>query len=462
MKLIRRCPVPDVLEPVTSRSPAEVDPRQVGADPAGVARIWHVTERLYRTGMHPAIALCIRRHGEVVLDRAVGYARGNDPDDPPDAPRVPMSIETPACIFSASKAVTAMVIHRLDEKRLLHVDDLVVEYIPEFGRHGKDRITIEHVLTHRAGIPNLPPEDMKLEYLLEPDFIIERMCAAEPVWTPGRRLAYHAITGGFVLGEIVRRVTGKSIRQVLREEILRPLGFRWMNYGVSARDVGRVARNAFTGPPVPPPFSWFLRRVLGVGLREAVELSNDPLFLTSIIPSANVVTTANELSRFYQLLLNGGELDGIRIFEPRTIRRATSEQSYLEVDLTLGIPLRYSMGFMLGGLGLYGPDTPQAFGHVGFINIFSWADPERQVAAALITTGKPLFYPGIYFIWDLMRQISAAFPKEPPRRLRRKTRTSVARPSPRSVRPRRQGRSQGSAPLRLVRKSRGPQEANRS
>jgi CubicO group peptidase (beta-lactamase class C family) len=417
---LSRCRVPDSLEAVTDLSAAEVDPRRVGVQRAAVEDIWKAVENLYRSGMHPAVQLCIRRRGEVVLDRAIGHASGNGPDDPPEARKTRATIATPINIFSASKAVTAMVIHLLDQKRLLHVDDPVSEYIPEFASHGKDRITIEHVLTHRAGIPNVPPEEMRLETLMEPERILELLYDAEPTWFPGRRLAYHAITGGFILGEIVRRVTGKNIRQVLREEILQPLGFRWMSYGVRPSDVPKVARNYATGPPPLPPISWMIRRAIGIDVRTATELSNDPRFLTQILPSANVITTANELSRFYQLLLNEGELDGVRIFEPRTIHRATSEQSYLEFDLTLGIPLRYSMGFMLAGIGLYGPDTPHAFGHVGLSNIFSWADPERRLAVALLNTGKPTLYPEVYYIYDLMRRISLAFPREPADSLRRR------------------------------------------
>src|SRR5262249_38044899 len=280
------------------------------------------------------------------------------------------------------------------QRNLIRLDDPVCEYIPEFGVHQKDWITIRHVLTHRAGIPNLPPGAADLERLGDQEGIVRMLCDARPVSRPGRQLAYHAISGGFVLGEVVRRVTGKDIRTLLAREICRPLGFRWMNYGVQPRDLRRVALNYFTGPPAVPPASTILGRALGVDFHAAIELSNDPRFLLGIIPAGNLVTTADELSRFYQLLLNGGELDGTRIFDPRTVRRATLEQSYLEMDFTLGLPFRYGMGFMLGGkwVSLYGPDTLDAFGHLGFTNIIAWADPERQVAASLMTSGKPLVY----------------------------------------------------------------------
>lgn len=405
--------MPRALGPVTARA-TEVPARDVGVAPADVERIWSAAEHLYRSGMHPAIQLCIRRHGAVILDRAIGHAAGNGPGDPPDRPKVPVTPDTPFTIFSAAKAVTAMLVHLLDQRDQIRLDDPVCEYIPEFAIRTKQWITIRHVLIHRAGLPNPPPHAMDLDRLDDPGGIIRLLCGMKQAWRPGRQLAYHAVTGGFILGELVRRVTGRSIRAMLDEEIRRPLGLRWLGYGVRPSEVGAVARNYFTGPPALPPLSGLLRRALGVDFAAVAEMSNDPRFLTGIIPSANIVTTANELSRFYQLLLNGGALDGVRIFDPLTIRRATSEQSYLEVDLTLALPFRYGMGFMLGGewVSLYGPDTQYAYGHLGFTNIVAWADPERQVTAALMTSGKPLIYPQLYYAYDVMRQIGRACAKD--------------------------------------------------
>jgi len=319
----------------------------------------------------------------------------------------------PFNIFSAAKAVTAMVIHLLDQRDALRLDDPVGDYIPGFAVGSKQWITIRHVLSHRAGIPNVPPEAMQLDQLADPEGIVRLLCALRLSGRPGRQLAYHAITGGFILGALVERVTGLTIREFFDREFRQPLGFRWMSYGVPREDVDQVVRNYFTGPPVLPPVSYLLRRALGVDFRRATELANDPRFLTAIVPAANVIVNANELSRFYQLLLDGGSQNGVRIFDPRTIRRATSESSYFEIDFTLGLPIRYGMGFMLGGdwLSLFGPDTRRAFGHLGLTNIVSWADPERRVAAAVLTSGKPLVYPELYHLFDVLRQIGIACPK---------------------------------------------------
>jgi CubicO group peptidase (beta-lactamase class C family) len=412
--LITKCKVPSDLGAVTHiHRDAEVDPDTVGLAADAPNLIWSAVERLYASGIHPAIQVCLRRRGQVILDRAIGHASGNGPEDRPDAKKVACTPDTPFNIFSASKAITAMVVHLLDQRHQVHLGDPVCEYIPEFARHKKQWITLRHVLSHRAGIPNLPAEAMDLQNLEHPERIVELICDLKPTWRAGRQLAYHAMTGGFVLGEIVRRVTGKDIRAFLTDEIRKPLGFRWLSYGVARRDVPRVALSYFTGPPPLPPLSSMLYSAIGVDFREACRISNDPKFLLGVVPAGNVVTTANELSRFYQLLLDGGTLDGTRIYEARTVRRATLEQSYLEIDLSLGMPFRYSLGFMLGAdyLSIYGPDTRHAFGHLGFTNIISWADPERQLAGAILTSGKPLVYAQIYYAWDLMRQIGRLCPK---------------------------------------------------
>lgn len=406
--------VPTSLDEVTTVRPrTETDPRRLGLDLAAVDSIWDAVRNLYASGTHPAVALCVRYRGAVVFDRAIGYARGNGPDDPPDAPKVLATPDTPFCLLSASKPVTAMVIHLLDERNLIRLDDPVAEYIPEFARHGKDSISLRHILSHRAGVPNPPRDTMDPDLLDEPHKLVELLCDQKPLWRPGTRLAYHAVTTGFLLGEIVQRVTGKDIRTFLRENVLAPLGFRWMNYGVAREDIGQVAQNAFTGPPPVPPISTLFTRALGVPVQRVVEVSNDPRFLRSIFPSGNVIATAGEASRFFELLRRGGELDGTRVFERRTVQRAVAEQSYLEPDFTLVLPFRYSLGFMLGAdwFSLYGPRTPNAFGHIGFTNVVCWADPDRGVAGALLTSGKPLVYPQLYYIFEMLRRIGVAFPR---------------------------------------------------
>jgi CubicO group peptidase (beta-lactamase class C family) len=409
---LRRIRLPGDLDEVTTAG-EEAAPEAAGMTADSVEAIWRSVRRLYRSGVHPAIAVCVRREGEVVLDRAIGHARGVGPGEPKDADTVPATPETPFTIFSASKAITAVVAHLLDERGLIHLGDRVCEYIPEYAKHGKEAITIAHVLSHRAGVPNLPGEVLDLDNVSDEELLVQVLCDAKPLSRPGKALAYHAISGGFIIGELVRRVTGRGIREYLAEEILDPLSFRWTNYGVAPEDVPLVARNYATGAPALPPVSTFLERALGKVPDEVTRISNDERFLTAVVPAGNAVTTANELSRFFELLRRGGELDGVRVLEPRTIRRALTEQSYHQVDFTLGFPTRYSLGFMLGAqvLSLYGPDTEHAFGHLGYTNMIGWADPERAVAGALLTSGKPVFYPELPDLWAVMRRIGKECPK---------------------------------------------------
>ncbi len=409
---LRRCAVPRDLASVTTVA-VEDDPAAGGLERDGVAAIWSAVKRLYRSGIHPAIAVCLRRNGHVVLDRAIGHARGNGPrKNDRLVPPVLATPETPFVLYSASKAITAMVVHLLDQRGELHIGDRVCDYIPDFAKNGKEAITIGHVLAHRAGVPNIPREAMDLDNLARRDVIVQLLCDARPTSRPGKALAYHAVSGGFILGEVVHQVTGRSISEVLRSEILDPLGFRWMGYGVDPADIGALADDYSTGLPVVPPISWLMERALGMPFDQVVAAGNDPRFRTGVVPAGNTVATANELSRFYELLRAGGELDGVRIFEPRTIRRATSEQSYHEIDLTLGLPQRFSLGFMLGGrrISLFGPDTEMAFGHLGFTNIVGWADPERGLAGAILTSGKPVLYPELYVLLGLMRTIGRVVP----------------------------------------------------
>ena len=178
-------------------------------------------------------------------------------------------------------------------------------------------------------------------------------------------------------------------------------------------DAANLARTI--SQPLPrAPFKNQLEGSLGVSLQEAVRIATDPRFLTGVVPAGNVIATADETCRFFELLLRGGELDGRRVFSHRTVRRAIGEQSYREIDRTLMLPVRYGMGFMLGGehLSFYGPHTPKAFGHLGFTNLLAWADPERSLSVSFLTTGKPFVTPELLAWLDVMRIIAKVVPRD--------------------------------------------------
>ena len=410
---LRRIRLPGDLRAVTTIG--DEDPRAGGVSKAAAERVWKSAVDLYRARVHPALQLCVRREGVVVLNRAIGHLRGNCPQDPEDAEKKLVRLDTPFCLYSTSKAVTAFVVHMLQERGALSIEDRVADHIPEYAAHGKGEITIGQVLAHRAGVAKISGDALDLGRLADRERLVRIICEAKPAHAPGRMLAYHAVSGGFILGEVVRRATGKTIREVLSEEILDPLGFRWMSYGVGPEDLELVGTGCVTGPRMLPPLSNLLTRALGAPFDTVVEIGNDPRFLTAIIPAANIVTSAEELSRFFEIFRAGGEMDGVRVIGPKTLGRALKEQSRLEIDFSLGFPTRFSYGLMLGArvLSLYGRDTDLAFGHLGFTNIMGWADPERGISVGLVTSGKPALYPEFHRFFALIGRITAEMPKIP-------------------------------------------------
>lgn len=375
----------------------EAEPEAVGLTRRDVDKIWLAVEGLYRSDVFPAITFCMRRKGQVVINRALGHAREG----------VPATPDTPICLFSASKAVTAMMIHLLAEQGEISLDDPVAKYLPEFAANGKGRTTIFQVLAHRSGIPRVPP-DTDPAILYDWDGAVEMLCKAVPEQSDARRQAYHAVTGGFILGEVLKRVTGDDIRAYIDSYVCKPLGFEYFNYGVPADRVDEVARNAYTGWPLVFPLNAIAKRALGAPWEQVVEVSNDPRYLQAIVPAGNLIATADEASRFFQCLLNGGELDGVRIFKESTVRRAIEPVGGTSFDYTMFIPMRYSAGMMLGNkpIGMYGPNTEQAFGHLGYMSIFCWADPQRDISVAFLNTGKALLGPHLPALAGLLNQIS--------------------------------------------------------
>jgi CubicO group peptidase (beta-lactamase class C family) len=411
--LINRIDVPDSLEAITSIDPEEIaQPEWVGFQDGQVEKIWKAVESLYRSGLYPAVSFCLRRHGEVVLNRAIGHVSGNGPGDQASVPKVPVSTETPFCLFSASKAVTAMLVHWLAEQHQINLLDPVSYYVPAFGANGKEDISIHQVLCHKAGIPMIQG-DLQADLIFDDDWVRQLIFNSRPIMPHGHYYAYHAVTGGYVLGEVVQAVTGKSIRNLIDEVVCKPMGMRYFNYGLPQESVPLMALNYATGLPVSFPVSSFIKRALGATFDDVMRVSNDPRFHQVVIPAGNLMATANECARFYQCLLDEGRWEGKTIFHPMTIRRAVAPTGRAEFDRVLLAPIRYSAGMILGGnpVGIYGPQTGRAYGHLGLTNNFTWADPDRGIAVALLTSGNPILGPHLLPLGWLLTQISRQCPK---------------------------------------------------
>lgn len=394
--------VPDDLDQVTCVG-EELPETQVGLTAGTVDALWQRIRALYATGVQPGIQLCIRHHGQVVLDRAIGHVRLNTDDG------ATLQCDTPVNLFSAGKAVTAMLIHKLEELGRLRIDDPVSHYIPGFDRHGKHAITIRHLLAHRAALHTIPAEGFDLDLLQQPDAVRELIKNLKPRGRVGGAPAYHAVSAGFVFAEVIRQATGEEPDALLHRYIKDPLDMRWMEFGIDASLHDTVAENAATGA-MPRPLAWHMRNIVGASFRRAVKMSNDPRFLGAVIPSANVISTARDTTRLYHCLLQQGRHQGRSVFAPETVARSLSpDRSSASIDRKIGIPIRYSPGFMLGhgGLGLYGWNQRHTFGHLGLSNTLTWARRDTHTCVALLATGKPVIGPHLRQLLSVFSGLNA-------------------------------------------------------
>jgi CubicO group peptidase (beta-lactamase class C family) len=405
-----RIRVPADLDAVTTIA----DEDHSGVDDAAVERIWDAARHWYRAGVHPAIQVCLRVDGRVVLNRAIGHGWGNGPQDAPDSEKVLVTPQTPFCVYSAAKAISTTVVHMLVERGAFSLDDRVCDYLPTYTSHGKDRTTIRHVVTHSAGVPLATGPRPDLKRMDDSDYARDMLGKLKPIYRPGLVHMYHGLTWGPLVREIVSAATGRSIREILATEILDPLGFRWTNYGVAEQDVPLVAPSHVTGKPPPAAMAAVFKKAVGGTPTQIIPFSNTTMFLTSVVPSSSTVSTADELSRFAEILRRGGELDGVRVLSPDTLRAATRQARRLRPDVATGLmPMRWGTGYMLGSkrFGPFGRNSPDAFGHTGLVDIAVWADPSRRLSAAVVSSGKPGGHPEAKRYPALLDAINAALPR---------------------------------------------------
>lgn len=381
----------------------EDDPAAAGVRASAVEAIWAAVQDWYRMGTTPAIQVCLRRDGKVLLNRAIGHGWGNAPTDGPDAEKIPVRTDTPFCGFSTAKGVSAAVMAMLLEQRAFALEDPVCQYIPEFAAHGKERITIGDVLSHAAGVPFITPPYQGAELVLDEDLAARALADLVPSWKPGRLRVYHALTSGLIQRLLVRRATGKAMREHLREQVLEPLGFRWTNFGVRPEDVDLVVPSVKVGPGPSRVWRHLAGKALGGGLSGPTSVEAERAFLMAELPSGNLVTTAFELSRFYEILARGGELDGVRIMRPETVAMAVRPARWIPSAAGRVSVAGYELG---GRRSKFGRDTESHFGRSGLTTQYGWADPARGLSGAILTSGKAVA--DTERPWQLVARISAA------------------------------------------------------
>jgi CubicO group peptidase (beta-lactamase class C family) len=247
--------------------------------------------------------------------------------------------------------MSSAVAHVLAERGVFDYDTPIVVLWPEFGAHGKQAATIRHALTHAAGVPGVPA-DTTPEDLCDWETMCAAIADAEPWWEPGTKFGYHALTYGYIVGEIVRRATGKPISQVLREEVARPLGVAdELFFGVPRSELGRLARLEAGNPPMDAEQIRQLEAIMPLAFKAApmavqpsAALYNREDFLTSDVPAGGTIT-ARAMARLYAALL--GEVDGVRLVSPGRLREL-SAVAIEGTDQVFGNPARMTLGYTIG------------------------------------------------------------------------------------------------------------------
>ncbi|MDG2305684.1 MAG: serine hydrolase [Candidatus Binatia bacterium] len=344
-------------------------------------------------------AVCVYHKGEKVVD-VWGGTR--------DKEGSPWEEDTISISFSTTKGVASTLLHIYADRGLIDYDKPVREYWPEFGQAGKENLTVRQLMCHEAGLYAISEMVDHASEMLDWDQMIARLSAARPRHAPGTAHGYHGLTYGWLVGEIVRRVTGnqKTFAELIDASIARPLGLDGLYCGVPADQMFRCAELMAPAFDLPPEKrkrntqkSWDNARLWGkrlskVGIRynpveslEALippgmdELSfNDEAFRAASIPAANGMFTARSLARMYACLAQGGELDGIRLLSHDAIRQASEEQNR-GAGRVIPISMRWRLGYHRVFAVL--ARVPAGFGHFGFGGSGAWADPQRQLSVAL-------------------------------------------------------------------------------
>jgi len=326
-------------------------------------------------------AVAVVVEGELVVDLWAGHA---------DLARTrPWERDTIANVYSCTKGMVAICAHRLIEEGRLDLDAPVADYWPEFAQAGKERLPVRWLLSHRAGLAAVR-DVLPGEALYDWNAMCAALAAQEPWWAPGTGHGYHALTFGWLVGELVRRITGRSIGTYFREEVAGPLGLDF-HIGLPEAEHHRVAEISMLPPPPPDDDDiqlpvMIMSDPMGLPARAflnppsiALGVNNAP-WRTAEIPGGNGHATARALARVYGVLARGGDENGFHLLDAASIERCRTEQS-VGPDLVLQLSTRFGLGFMLSQDrpdARFGPSRC-AFGHPGAGGSVGFADPETRV-----------------------------------------------------------------------------------
>jgi len=320
-------------------------------------------------------SLCVYHKGQRVVDVWAGYQ---------DQEKTKLwEPDTTICVYSTTKALSALCVALLVDRGMLKYSDLVTKYWPEYGVHGKESTTIAHFLSHQSGNPALR-EPTEADDFMNWDLICGRLAAQEPYWVPGENTAYHGSTYGFLVGEIVKRVAGKTIGQFLQDEIAGPMQAE--AYIGLPEDKDSAAATLYKPKlvheaPDMAELPQFLIDAMTNPMLDP-ESPNRREWRASELPALCGYASAQGLASIFVALAEGGSHNGIDLLSSDSIDKMTEIVSD-RVDGLLGQPVNWAHGVVVNNLALYGPNT-KAFGHSGWGGSFVCADRENHVAIGFV------------------------------------------------------------------------------
>jgi len=338
-------------------------------------------------------AVCVYFEGRKVVDLWGGVR---------DSGGKPWREETMSMSFSTSKGITSTLLNQLVDRGEIDYDDPISRYWPEFAAAGKGTITIRDLMTHRAGLSRLRPLLDRGDRILDWEYMVETLAKAEA--RPTRRSAYHALTYGWLTGELIQRVTGSALGDVIRDELEIPLGLDGIHIGAPPEARARAAQlSSRPGASRPGLMEKLFSDDVADRLTKVGRLFGSPLDVKHLldalvppdnaktlfderilevpVPAANGLFTARSLARLYAAIAEGGTLDGTRLLS----RKAVHNMSRVQVRTAdRVIPIR--MGWRLGyhTAFTYKGSLDSGFGHFGFGGSGAWADPSRRLSVAMI------------------------------------------------------------------------------
>ena len=348
----------------------EADPASLGLDPAALARLAATIERHVAEGLHPGAQIAVARYGKLALSRSFGAAR-----IAPEA--VPTGERTLWLMYSNTKVVTAATVWRLVEEGALRFGDTVAHYLPGFGAHGKAGITLIQLLSHQGGFPSAVVPDA---CWTDHDLLRRTVCEFHTEWEPGTRVQYHPAAAHWVCAALIAAVTGQDFRRVIREKIIAPLGVGdELFVGLPAEEQSRAA-----GMYDPAPHG----RGFTPRMPEMSEAHR-----AAGVPGGGGYGSARAMAAFYQMLAQGGQLNGVRILSPRTIEYVTRNFTGDRVDDYTGTIMHRGLGPHIRGTtetmrGLGALAHPSTFGHGGVGSSYCWADPASGVSFAFFSNAR--------------------------------------------------------------------------